>query len=92
MESFAEVWEQVLEYCKNIMSETTYKMWIETIDKAEFIDGKVVISSATEFRNTILKDKFYGTFKEAFENVIGIFSSFFGLIRYDEFIAPFSKL
>lgn len=72
MESFAEVWEQVLEYCKNIMSETTYKMWIETIDKAEFIDGKVVISSATEFRNTILKDKFYGTFKEAFENVIGI--------------------
>ncbi|MCD7827910.1 MAG: chromosomal replication initiator protein DnaA [Clostridiales bacterium] len=72
MESFAEVWEQVLEYCKSVMSETSYKMWIETIEKAEFTDGQVVISSTNDFRNTILKDKFKDTFNEAFEKVIGI--------------------
>lgn len=72
MESFSEVWDQVLEYCKNVMSETSYKMWIETIENAEFSDGKVIISSTNEFRRSILKDKFSDTFNEAFENVIGI--------------------
>ena len=72
MESFQEVWEQVLEYCKGVMSETTFKTWIYKIENPEFIDGTVVIKSSTEFRNTILKDKFSDTLKEAFEAVLGI--------------------
>ena len=72
MESFAEVWEQVLEYCKGTMAETTFKTWIYKIENPEFIDGTVVITSSSEFRNTILKDKFYLTLKEAFEAVLGI--------------------
>lgn len=72
MESFQEVWEQVLEYCKSIMSETTFKTWIYKIENPEFIDGKVVITSASEFRNGILKDKFNSTLKEAFEAVLGL--------------------
>lgn len=72
MESFQEVWEQVLEYCKGVMSETTFKTWIYKIENPEFIDGTVVIKSSTEFRNTILKDKFSNTLKEAFEAVVGI--------------------
>ncbi len=72
MESFAEVWEQVLEYCKSIMSETTFKTWIYKIEDPEFIDGNVVITSPSAFRNTILKDKFSGVLKEAFEAVLGI--------------------
>lgn len=72
MESFQEVWDQVLEYCKNIMSETTFKTWIYKIENPEFIDGKVVITSASEFRNGILKDKFHDTLKEAFEAVLGL--------------------
>lgn len=72
MESFQEVWEQVLEYCKNQMSETTFKTWIYKIEDPQFIDGTVVIKSSTEFRNTILKDKFSDTLKEAFEAVLGI--------------------
>lgn len=72
MESFAEVWEQVLEYCKGTMSETTFKTWIYKIENPQFIDGTVVITSSSEFRNTILKDKFYDTLKEAFQAVLGI--------------------
>lgn len=72
MESFQEVWDQVLEYCKNIMSETTFKTWIYKIENPEFIDGKVVITSASEFRNGILKDKFHDTLKNAFEAILGI--------------------
>ena len=72
MESFAEVWDQVLEYCKSIMSETTFKTWIYKIENPEFIDGSVVITSPSAFRNTILKDKFSGVLKEAFEAVLGI--------------------
>lgn len=72
MDSFEEVWKQVLEYCKNIMSETTFKTWIYKIENPEFINGTVVIKSSTEFRNTILKDKFSSVLKEAFESVLGI--------------------
>lgn len=72
MESFAEVWEQVLEYCKGTMAETTFKTWIYKIENPEFIEGTVVITSSSEFRNTILKDKFYGILKEAFQAVLGI--------------------
>ena len=71
MESFAEVWDQVLEYCKSIMSETTFKTWIYKIENPEFTDGKVIITSPSAFRNTILKDKFSGVLKEAFEAVLG---------------------
>ena len=71
MESFAEVWEQVLEYCKGTMAETTFKTWIYKIENPEFIDGTVVIKSSSEFRNTILKDKFYTILKEAFQSVLG---------------------
>ncbi len=72
MESFKEVWEQVLGYCKNVMSETSYKTWISKIENPEFIDGKVVIISQSEFRNTILQDNFSNILKEAFEAVLGI--------------------
>ena len=72
MESFQEVWDQVLDYCKGIMSETTFKTWIYKIENPEFIDGKVVITSSTEFRNGILKDKFHDILKEAFEEVTGL--------------------
>lgn len=72
MESFQEVWEQVLKYCRSVMAETTFKTWIYKIENPEFIDGTVVIKSSTEFRNTILRDKFSDTLKEAFEAVLGI--------------------
>ena len=72
MESFKEVWEQVLEYCKGVMSETSYKTWIYKIEDPEFIDGKVVIYSQSEFRNSILINKFSNVLREAFEAVLGI--------------------
>lgn len=72
MESFAEVWEQVLEYCKSIMSETSYKTWICKIKDPEFVDGKVIIYSQSEFRNSILQKNFSDVLKEAFEAVLGI--------------------
>ncbi|MBQ8210047.1 MAG: chromosomal replication initiator protein DnaA [Clostridia bacterium] len=72
MESFKEVWEQVLEYCKGVMSETSFKTWIYKIEDPEFVDSKVVIYSQSEFRNSILKDNFSEVLKEAFEAVLGI--------------------
>ena len=72
MESFSEVWEQIQEYCKGVMSETSYKAWIYKIENPEFIDGKVVIYSQSEFRNSILKDNFSKILNEAFEAVLGI--------------------
>ncbi len=71
MESFQEVWTQVLEYCKSIMSETTFKTWIEKIDTPQFLEGTVIIKSVSDFRNSILKDKFSDTLKQAFTEVLG---------------------
>ena len=69
METFTEVWDQVLKYCEVNMSETLYKQWIVNIEP-EFIDGKVVITSANEFKKGILQN-FDKTFRSAFESVIG---------------------
>ncbi len=72
MESFQEVWLQVLEYCKSIMSETTYKTWIEKIETPEFIDSTtVIIKSSSEFRNSILKDKFSNILITALQEIMG---------------------
>lgn len=72
MESFEEVWEEILEYCKKVMSETTFKTWIYKIENPEFTEGRVIIKSSSEFRNSILKDKFDSILKEAFMAVLGI--------------------
>ena len=72
MESFKEVWDQVLEYCKINMAETLYKLWICNIKTPEFIDGKVVITSSNEFKSSILKTRFHDTLKNAFEAVLGL--------------------
>ena len=72
MESFKEVWDQVLEYCKMNMAETLYKLWICNIKTPEFIDGKVVITSSNEFKSSILKTRFNDTLKQAFEAVVGL--------------------
>ena len=69
METFTEVWDQVLEYCKVNMSETLYKQWIVNIEP-EFIDGKVVITASNEFKKGILQN-FDKTFKNAFTEIIG---------------------
>lgn len=71
MESFEEVWREVCEYCRNTMSETSYKSWIMTISDARYSDGTVTIVSCNEFRNSILKNKFADTFKKAFEETLG---------------------
>lgn len=72
MESFKEVWDQVLEYCKMNMAETLYKLWICNIKTPEFIDGKVVITSSNEFKSSILKTRFHDTLVQAFEAVVGL--------------------
>lgn len=71
-ESFEEVWEQVLEYCKNSMAETIYKTWIAKIDTPEFKNGTIIIKSTSEFRNNMIKYKFNDILKEAFESVLGV--------------------
>ncbi len=70
MDSYADVWELVKEYCKGQVSETIYKLWFDPLLMVSFDDNKVVLST-NEFQAKIVKSKFLDTLKEAFVSVMG---------------------
>lgn len=72
MDTLKEVWDQVLEYCKNTLSETLYKLWIRDIETPEFINDKIVISAANEFKKSVISTRFNETFVEAFKEILGL--------------------
>lgn len=72
MDTLKDVWEQVLEYCKENMSETLYKLWIKDLETPEFENDKIVISAANDFKRSVISTRFDSIFKEAFLEILGL--------------------
>ncbi len=72
MDTLKEVWDQVLEYCKNTLSETLYKLWICDLETPEFINDKIIISVANEFKRSVISTRFDETFRTAFKEILGL--------------------
>lgn len=70
MDSYADIWNLVKEYCKKKESATIYSLWIEPLQLESFEDSQVVLST-TEFKSNIVRKKFMGLLNEAFEAILG---------------------
>ena len=70
MDSFAELWEMVIEECKNQVSESIYNVWFKDMELVSFDDNKVVIA-LSDFKRKIVESRFMDKLESSFKNVIG---------------------
>ena len=71
MDTLNDVWKEVLSVCKNKVSEVMFNLWIKPLELVKFENNTFIFLIGTEFKKTIVMDKFYGVIKEAFEEVMG---------------------
>lgn len=60
MESFAEVFTLVKEYCKKEVSPVPYDLWIAPIQPVGFEDGKARLSVNSSFMQDVVSKKVHG--------------------------------
>lgn len=71
MDTMGDVWKEVLSICKTKVSETMYNLWIEPLELVKFENDTFIFLIATEFKKSIIMDKFSNVIKESFEEVMG---------------------
>lgn len=70
MDSYADIWALVKQYCKEKESSTIYSLWIEPLNLVSFEENEVILST-TAFKSNIVRNKFIGLLNEAFEAIMG---------------------
>ena len=70
MNSLNELWEMVMQECKELVSESIFNVWLNDIKLVSFDENKVVLS-VSGFKKKIVEARFLGKIKQAFYNVMG---------------------
>lgn len=76
MNSIQEIWNSVLEHCKNSMSEVAFDTWIKPLNLIDFSEGYFVIAAGADFAKSIIETKFTPVLKDAFEKATGFPTDF----------------
>lgn len=71
MESFNDIWEAVLEYCKARVNETAYNLWIKIVKFDNFENSVVTLRFPKPMHKNIVTSQYGQLFEEAFENILG---------------------
>lgn len=71
MDSFYEIWQEVLTRCKADYSDVIYKMWFASLKYIKFENYTAVFSTNAEYRKNITLDKYGPVIKEHFEAILG---------------------
>ena len=71
MESFAEVFTLVKEYCKKEVSPVPYDLWIAPIQPVGFEDGKARLSVNSSFMQDVVSKKYMDVLTRGFSEVMG---------------------
>lgn len=71
MDTLNDVWKEVLAICKGKVSDVMYNLWIAPLELVRFENDTFIFVISTEFKKTIVMDKFSAVIKEAFEEVMG---------------------
>lgn len=70
MNSLNELWEMVMQECKELISESIFNVWLGDLKLVSFDENKVVLS-VSGFKKKIVEARFLGKIKQAFYNVMG---------------------
>ncbi|MEG2073517.1 MAG: chromosomal replication initiator protein DnaA [Angelakisella sp.] len=71
MDSFREVFDLACKYCRAELSEVAYNLWIADIDPIGFDGSTVYLFIRTEFKKSIVEEKYLPLLGSAFESVLG---------------------
>ncbi|MEG0754120.1 MAG: DnaA/Hda family protein, partial [Angelakisella sp.] len=71
MESFRDVFNLACKYCQAELSEVAYNLWIADIDPIGFDGSTAYLFVRTEFKKSIVEEKYLPLLKNAFESVLG---------------------
>ncbi len=71
MDTYNDVWEAVLEYCKTKASSTGYKLWIANAEIKDFKNNTFILCLSSPLKKKIVMEQYGTLLKEAFENVMG---------------------
>ncbi len=71
MESFADLFQFVLETCRGKMSDVAFSLWLKDIVPLRLDDTTAYLKVNSEFKMNIVKEKYTSILKAAFEEVLG---------------------
>lgn len=71
MDTYNDVWEAVLEYCKTKASSTGYKLWIADAEIKDFKNNTFILCLSSPLKKKIVMEQYGTLLKESFENVMG---------------------
>ncbi|WP_066455763.1 chromosomal replication initiator protein DnaA [Anaerotruncus rubiinfantis] len=71
MESFAELFDLVLENCQGKMSEVAFSLWLKDIVPLKMDESTAYLRVNSEFKMNIIREKYTAMLKSAFEGVLG---------------------
>ncbi|MCD7723870.1 MAG: chromosomal replication initiator protein DnaA [Clostridiales bacterium] len=72
MDTYNDIWNAVLEFCRTRTSQTGYSLWLSSIKIENFENNTFVLSVSSQFKLKIITGEYYqNLLKEAFANVMG---------------------
>lgn len=71
MDSFNEIWQAVLAYCKERVTETAYNLWINKIEFTSFEVSTVTLCFPSSMYMDVVIPQYGQLIEEAFENIMG---------------------
>ncbi len=71
METYQELWQFVLQYCKTKVNKTAYDLWLSPIEMIGFSGDKATLKFSNEFRKNTVVGQYGALINEAFSQVCG---------------------
>lgn len=71
MESFAELFQYVLEICRGKISDVAFSLWLKDIIPVHLDESTAYLKVNSEFKMNIVKEKYTSILKAAFTEVLG---------------------
>ena len=71
MDNYNELWQSVLAYCKERITDTAYDLWLSKIEIKSFEKGCATLSFSNEFKKSTVVAQYGDLISEAFEKICG---------------------